>query len=183
MKPDVLVYQAKSFYNAYINLEKIYLESNEMMFYMPMLVNGAFSIELTLKAILTKNNIPYKLDHNLTVLFNKLPSDIQQQIWTFMAEKAPEYADTQKATEELLLISNAFIDCRYCFEDRLVPAFDSRFLSAFANAAIYVMFKLGYNVYVVEHEKDKTDKEIEAMFEKNRREYIDKMIQEIDKRS
>ena len=34
-----------------------------MMFYIPSLVNGAFSIELAIKAILSKNDIKYEKEH------------------------------------------------------------------------------------------------------------------------
>lgn len=52
MQAEFLIFQAKSFYNAYLNLERIDMQSGDFLFTVPMLVNGAFSIELSLKAIL-----------------------------------------------------------------------------------------------------------------------------------
>ena len=65
MQAEFLIFQAKSFYNAYLNLERIDMQSGDFLFTVPMLVNGAFSIELSLKAILTRNSISYKKEHNL----------------------------------------------------------------------------------------------------------------------
>ena len=74
----------------------------------------------------------------------------------------------KKCAEELLLISNAFVDWRYVFEEKAAPAFDARFLSAFANAAIWTMFS-HYNVDVIaDDDNSKTDEELEEMFRINR---------------
>ena len=133
---DLLVYQAKSFYNAFIALEQINQTcENPMMYYVPMIVNGAFSIEITLKAILAKNQIEYGKKHNLIYLFELLPDSFQTELLEHLIEKAPEYEDEKKRKDELILISNAFPDWRYAFEGKPAPAFDMRFLSAFANAA------------------------------------------------
>ena len=58
MQAEFLVFQAKSFYNAYLNLERIDMQSGDFLFTVPMLVNGAFSIELCLKAILMNTPLP-----------------------------------------------------------------------------------------------------------------------------
>ena len=110
------------------------------MLFAPLVVNGAFSVELAFKAILAKNGIEYGKEHNLLILFQMLPESFQQELWTYLIEKAPEYADSSKTYDELILLSNAFIDWRYVFEEKPVPAIDSRFLAAFANAAIRTMF-------------------------------------------
>ena len=62
MNSTLLVYQAKSFYNAYIALEQLSRENPDALLLLlaPLIVNGAFSIELTLKAILAKNQISNK---------------------------------------------------------------------------------------------------------------------------
>jgi len=166
---DVLVYQAKQFYNAYIALDQINrVCENPLMYYIPMVVNGAFSIEITLKAILAKNQIDYGKEHNLLVLFELLPDSFQTELVGYLMQKAPEYKDANKFNEELILISNAFVDWRYFFEGKPAPALDSRFLAAFANAAIWTMFS-HYNVdYVPSSSKDKTEEEIEEMFRQNR---------------
>ena len=68
MNSTLLVYQAKSFYNAYIALEQLSREDSDALLLLlaPLIVNGAFSIELTLKAILAKNQISYKNEHSIT---------------------------------------------------------------------------------------------------------------------
>ena len=76
MKNLTLVYQAKSFYYAYIALDQL-KSDDEFHFFVPKLVNGAFSVELVIKAILTEQNISYDKVHNLKILFDKLPMDIQ----------------------------------------------------------------------------------------------------------
>ena len=99
-----------------------------------------------------------------------------------MAEKAPEYADQKRRTDELTLISNAFVDYRYVFECKLVPAFDMRFLSAFANAAICTMFSLGYNLFLLPSTSEKTEQEIDSMIENNRAESIQAIQAHIEKK-
>lgn len=167
-----LAYQAKSFYNAYIALEQLNPD-DKMLLMVPKLVNGAFSVELTLKAILVEQAIPYDRIHNLKILFDKLPPDIQNIIWDFLGKKAPEYSDATKRETELLIMSEAFAKWRYCFEESLVPAFDERFLSAFSNAAIATMFHLGYTVDLIEREASPEEQaEIDLVFENNRSESI-----------
>ena len=181
--PD-LIFQAKSFYNAYIVLEQInQLCDQPLLYYVPMLVNGAFSIEITLKAILTEKQIAYGKEHNLAVLFQQLPDSFIEEILEHLIEKAPEYADMDNFTEELILASNAFVDWRYAFEGKAVPAFDTRFLSAFANAAIWTMFS-HYNVDITPSaEKTRTDEEIEEMFRRNREYCKDANLKLIQKNS
>lgn len=174
MNEAFLIYQAKSFYNAYIMLEQIKNEEDPLLLYVPMLVNGAFAVELILKAILTKQKIEYKNEHNLKVLFDKLPLDIQKELWDFLEKKKPEYADSKKRETELIIMSDAFVKWRYCFEGNGAPAFDTSFLSAFANAAIYIMFHLGYNAFCESRSTVPIEKydEIEKMFEDNRNSFF-----------
>ena len=184
IRTEILVYQAKSFYNAYIALEQIQqADENPLHYFVPMVVNGAFSIEITLKAILAKNNVVYENEHNLLVLFQLLPESFQRELFDHLVEKAPEYLDAKKCHDELILISNAFVDWRYSFEGKPVPAFDTRFLAAFANAAIWTMFS-HYNVDLVPSStKKKTDDEIEEMIRKNREECIKANLTKIQKKT
>lgn len=184
IRNKLLIYQAKSFYNAYIALEQINQSCDPpMMYFIPMLVNGAFSIEITLKSILVENQIEYGKEHNLVVLFQKLPDSFKTELLGHLIEKAPEYKDIDKCVEELILISNAFVDWRYAFEGKPAPAFDMRFLSAFANAAIWTMFS-HYNVDIIPStEKKKSDEEIEEMFRKNREDCKENNLNYIQKRS
>ena len=183
MGTDFIIYEAKAFYNAYIALEQLNREyEDKMLLYIPIFVNGAFSIEITLKAILFKQGIEYGKEHNLFILFEMLPEAIQNEIWSHLAEKAPEYANQQRRTDELMLISNTFVDYRYVFEGKTVPAVDTRFLSAFANAAIWTMFSLGYNLFLVPGTSEKTEQEIDAIFENNRAESIQAIQAYIEKK-
>ena len=177
MQTDYLVYQAKSFYNAYIALEQISNNcEKELLYFVPWIVNGAFSVELTLKAILAKNNIEYGKEHNLYVLFCMLPDSFQSELMSNFFEKAPEYCHAKRFTDELLLISNAFVDWRYCFEGKPAPALETRFLAAFANAAIRAMFA-HYNADLVPSTTcRKTDEEVDEMIRENREQCKDKNI-------
>lgn len=169
IRENHLVFQAKSFYNAYIALEQISRQNDDEFFlFIPTIVNGAFSCELTLKAILAKNKIGYGKEHDLLSLFRLLPDSFQAELLEHLIQKAPEYKDTEKLADELILISNAFVDWRYAFEDKPVPALETRFLAAFANAAICTMFS-HYNVSLERCDTvEKTDEEIEEMIMKNR---------------
>lgn len=169
MNTNFLVYEAKSFYNAYITLEQLTRSSEEaeLLYCVPALVNGAFSIELTLKAILAKEQIVYNREHNLFLLFQLLPESFRCELLDHLVEKAPEYSNPNKLYDELVLISNAFIDWRYAFEDKPAPAINSRFLSAFANAAIWTMFS-HYNVDLTPSSAAISDEEVEKKFQRNR---------------
>jgi len=183
IQTDFLVYQAKSFYNAYIALEQINTgNDNQLLYCVPIIVNGAFSIEITIKAILAKNSIEYGKEHNLYVLFKLLPEPFQNELLDYLIRKAPEYADTKKCFDEMVLLSNAFTDWRYCFEGNPAPALESRFLAAFANAAICTMFS-HYNVdFVRANSKEKTIEEVDAMIQENREQHINENLRIINKK-
>ena len=97
-----------------------------------------------------------------------LPKSFQQELWAYLIEKAPEYAGSEKGLDELILLSNAFVDWRYAFEGKAVPAIESRFLAAFANAAIRTMFS-HYNTDLRPVAKEKTDDAIAQMLYENRK--------------
>lgn len=184
MKMPSLVYQAISFYNAYIALEQC-KPDEDLLLLVPKLVYGAFSVELIFKAILTEQDISYSNGHNLKVLFDKLPMDIQNTMWRHLAEKAPEYSNKAKRETELILMSEAFVAWRYCYE-RNAPAFSSRFLSAFANAAIWTMYELGYNVFLTESEVAVDSDEyyeINKKVEDNRKEWLQANQEKIRRKS
>ena len=169
MKNIWLVYQAKAFYNAFIALEQISDPVDDpMLLLIPRIVNGAFAIEITLKAILTEQGINYGREHNIKVLFDLLPQGIRNDMWSYLASKKPEYTDIQKCEKELVIMSDAFVKWRYCFEGNNPPAFDTNFLSAFANAAIYMMFDLGYNAYLQPATLSESVENIEKKYENNR---------------
>lgn len=183
MSSSILVYQAKSFYNAYIALEQINRADDQgPLLIAPIIVNGAFSVELALKAILEKNQIEYGKEHNLFVLYSLLPESFQSELFNHLVEKAPEYENAKKCFDELVLISNAFVDWRYVYEDNPTPAFDIRFLSAFANAAIWTMLSHYNGNFVPVTDTTETDEEIERLFEENRAECIDANLKKIKKK-
>lgn len=59
MNADLLVYQAKAFYNAYIALDQLSRDDSDtlLLLFAPLVVNGTFSVELALKAILAKTKL------------------------------------------------------------------------------------------------------------------------------
>ena len=74
IQTEFLVFQAKSFYNAYIALEQLNQSCEPpLLYYVPMIVNGAFSIEISLKALLAINHIEYvqipadRCDHSANI--------------------------------------------------------------------------------------------------------------------
>ena len=72
-----LKYQAGSFLTAYINLvilndRSLNIKPSSPIFTIPMIVNGAFAAELSLKAILSSCGINYEKSHNLLYLFTIL---------------------------------------------------------------------------------------------------------------
>ena len=74
---------------------------------------------------------------------------------------------SEKGLDELILLSNAFVDWRYAFEGKPVPAIESRFLAAFANAAVHTMFSY-YNADLLPATKAESNNEIEQRFHENR---------------
>ena len=184
LNDNMLVFEAKSFYNAYIALEQLDRDNDHppMLFHIPMIVNGAFAIEITFKAILTKNQIEYGKEHNLAVLFLKLPESFRREIVGSFIQTAPEYLDMRRLSDELIILSNAFVDWRYGFEKNSVPALDMRFLSVFANAAICVMLS-HYNVNVFPSTSEmKSEAEIEKQFQDNRDQFRRKNLDTIQKK-
>ena len=184
MNSAALINQAKSFYNAYIALEQLNAACPIPFAYtVPMIVNGAFSIELCLKALLVKSDISYEKEHNLSILFMLLPKNYQCESLSYLVEKAPEYNDPKKLFDELSLISSAFVDWRYCFE-RQAPAVEQRFISAFANAAFCGLLS-HYNAELVDVTgcEDCSEAEIEVKFANNRATCIEKNVTYISKKS
>ena len=96
-----------------------------------------------------------------------LPEAFQDEILLHLIEKAPKYKDPKSCCDELLLLSNAFVDWRYLFEEKPVPATDLIFLSAFANAAIWTMIS-HYNVDLIPSVRVESDAEMEQKFQENR---------------
>ena len=120
---------AKAFYNSFIVVEQVRPECPlEIMIDIPLMVNGCFSIELSLKAMLINKGIKYGKDHNIVLLFLLLPESLQCEVLDHLYEKAPEYKRENKVVDELLLIANAFSHWRYGFEGDEIPAIDLQML-------------------------------------------------------
>lgn len=130
-----LNYEAGSFLTAYINLAILHSQSTTPIFLIPMVVNGAFSAELTLKALLKHYDIEYGTTHNLLHLFMLLPTDVSCEIVNRSMDAAPVYRDWNNWKEQLILISNVFEEWRYAYETKHSIVIDTNFLQAFAQAA------------------------------------------------
>ena len=130
----MLMYQAGCFLTAYINLCILNANSSTPVFAVPMIVNGAFAAELSLKALLTKNGIEYGREHNLFYLFNCLPDDIKLEVVNRSMEATPAFRDLQNWMNQLILISNAFEEWRYNYESGHALVLDTNYLQAFAQA-------------------------------------------------
>ena len=83
MRSDFLVYEAKSFYNAYIALEQLSKADTtpELLLYAPMIVNGSFSIAQHWRCLDRKQNI-YKLEHYLPLAGEERQSHLLCQTGT-----------------------------------------------------------------------------------------------------
>jgi len=106
---------------------------------------------------------------------------VQNDIWKWVKEKTPEYVNEKKRNDELILISEAFTQCRYFYELG-IPPFETRFLSSFANAVIGVMFKMGLNVDCEPINCDKSEIEISELYEKNKNKTISNNMKYISKK-
>ena len=150
-----------------------------MFFVAPAIINGAFSAELGIKSILTENSIQYGKEHNLLELFMLLPKNFQMEMLYYFNERTPYFRDANEWLDELILISNSFIDWRYCFEDRQIPAINLGFLDAFA----FAVFCTVTSHYKVDIKKDSkmsiTTEELDKKFEKNRVECLEQIIESL----
>lgn len=168
MKNPTLAFQAKSFFNVYLNLLNFDAHNSVSNFIVPAVVNGAFSAELALKSMLTERGIPYGREHSLLELFLLLPHDFINEFLCKFYERTSQYHDTDKWMEELILISNAFVDWRYCFEKGPLPAFHFDYFDAFIFAAFCVVSN-HYDVDMVERTgSDMTAGKLDIMIEQNR---------------
>ena len=85
-------YKANADNNAFIALEQIHQASDDkLLYYIPTVVNGAFSTEITLKAILANNDIEYGKEHNLLALFQLLPDSFAMELLGDLYKKAPPH--------------------------------------------------------------------------------------------
>lgn len=162
-----LAFQTKTFFEAYQILKRQTTESALPRYFVPIIVNGALSAEFALKSILAENHVDYKKEHNLLSLFILLPTDFALEVVNRSMAIAPSYQKFNKWTDELILISEAFVDWRYYFESG-APAFDIAFFDSFVCAVCETLIS-HYNVELVETvDHEKTDAEIDDMIAENR---------------
>lgn len=128
---------AKDFYEAY----KRCLAANDenQYFAIPAFVNGFFACELYLKSILKANDITSS-GHNIEILFNELPTELQKTIENQFSNKAKNIyiLESIDFNEVLKKISLGFEFWRYIyedenkeFEDKQPFAYSESFLSIF----------------------------------------------------
>jgi len=78
--------------------------------------------------------------------------------------------------DELILISNAFVDWRYCFEKGPLPAFHLDYFDAFIFAAFCVVSN-HYSVEMIERtDSDMTAEKLDIMIEQNRAESKERIM-------
>ena len=177
MKNVELCFSAKAFFNTYLNLRT----SDDINFFIPMVVNGAFSVELALKSILTENDIDFSHTHNLFNLFFLLPDDLAIEFINNSFERAPAYRQPDKWAEELLAISETFEQYRYMHERKPLtpiqqPYFDSLVFAAFETMTAH------YNVDIVEApDKQITEAEIDTKAAVAREKSIESIRQRLRK--
>lgn len=98
----------------------------------PAITCAAFSAELGLKAILSKDGKIIK-GHNLKTLLNELTIDDKVKIISLTSVDFPDF-DVQ-----LQNVSNAFIDWRYIHEKKHEKTLNIKFLGDFAKSILIVL--------------------------------------------
>ena len=134
-----LKYQAGSFLTAYINLvilnnQSLSMKPGSPIFTIPMIVNGAFAAELSLKAILSSCGITYEKSHNLLYLFMILPEDFALEIVNRSITAAPIFKNLDEWQKQLILISDGFEHWRYSYDTGVPIVVNFNFLQAFVQA-------------------------------------------------
>lgn len=84
----------------------------------PWIVNGSFACEVGMKYILQQNNIEFDKVHLLHELYNLLPDSHKMAITKELFEKFPSYT-LEQLNQEILLLSDAFCNFRYFYENSL----------------------------------------------------------------
>lgn len=85
------------------------------LYFIPHIVNKSFAVEMALKAILTREGIPYstgKDGHRIDVLFNSLPEELRKTI----SNKLETILEGTDFDKQLVEIGGAFTDWRYFHE-------------------------------------------------------------------
>lgn len=165
----VAAYHAKSFYNAYIALERLGASDDDYLLLVPTIVYGVLSIELSLKAILVNSGVTYVKVHYLLELFTKLPDEYRDELLFYLAQKAPEFEDPDLFMRELAVASEAFAKWRNVYEVA-APAVSTRFISALANAAITTVLS-HWNVNMVPLDGPVDVEAVEEKYERNREQF------------
>ena len=109
-------FQVGSFFAAYNTLCSIYFQSDNQKYLTPMIVNGAFTAELAIKAILHETQIDFGKEHNLMYLFKLLPEDIALDIINRSMAKAEPYRNITEWINQLFAIAQDFETWRYSAE-------------------------------------------------------------------
>lgn len=100
----------------------------------PQVVLQIFSCELSLKALLLRENIVYTNTHDLKSLFNKLPIQYKNNIKiSVVNDMRLKFKETCDFENELENISNMFIKLRYYFEDENNKEITVGFIDAFSS--------------------------------------------------
>lgn len=129
------VVNGQLFYDTAILLEKEYDLQNpkkaQLEYCVPTIVNFAMAIEITIKAVLIKNDIYFAKTHNLEELFVLLP-ELCRVIIISSLLRIYNTTDEDMLLYRIYEISNAFTDWRYCVLNNKDLRIDYGFLRSFA---------------------------------------------------
>lgn len=117
MNKDSTFLNAEAFHRiAYeIRPQNLFEDTDDYHWFIPSVVNLAFSCELYLKYLLLCHDIDYGFTHNLEELYNLLPLSVRDNI-----QSSKEFKDDTDFLENLHNYRNVFNDWRYCFENKFI---------------------------------------------------------------
>ena len=139
MNKDSVFLNAEAFHKIAFEIrpKDLFEDADDCHWFIPSVVNLAFSCELYLKYLLIYQGIDYGHTHNLEDLFFLLPENIQCNI-----QFSKEFKDDEDFSTHLHDYNCAFNDWRYCFEDKPI-GIDVVFFDNFSS----VLHKIAKNIF------------------------------------
>ena len=128
------------FKNITTDIYNKYLENGLNSYYIPMLVNSSFSIEVALKYLLNSDDIGYKKVHKLDDLWANLNSEYKICVRVYLNDVCQSPYTATYIDNKIREFSNIFAELRYSYEKDVVyvePKFVLQFMYATAYVANY----------------------------------------------